>query len=266
MAIPTGFGRAGSAARKIRLGLALLMFCLSAAPTVRADDTRFHIFTENYPPYNVSKTGKNFAHKREDIGGICPEMVEALMANTPYKYEMKMRDWSFAYRWVKEHKNHALFCTARTDEREDQFQWVGPLASIRWTLFAAPDSDIQLNSLEDAKGLKIAGYKGDVMTDYLLSKGYDVTTTVTDEQNPRRLVLGQVDLWVTDGLVGPMVAKENGDITGLRPVLVFRETPMYLAVSNKTDPAVVAKLQAGLDKARKDGTIDAIKKRYGIGD
>ncbi|TBW50549.1 transporter substrate-binding domain-containing protein [Marinobacter halodurans] len=266
MPTSTGTGCAGIVTGQARFGLALLLMCLLAAPAARADNTLFRIFTENYPPYNVSETGKNFAHKREDIGGICTEMVEALMANTPYKYEMKMRDWSFAYRWVQEHKNHALFCTARTDDREDQFQWVGPLASIRWTLFAAPDSNIKLKSLEDAKDMKIAGYKGDVMTDYLLKKGFNVTASVTDEQNPRRLVLGQVDLWVTDGLVGPLVAKENGDIAGLRPVLVFRETPMYLAVSNQTDPALVAKLQAGLDKAREDGTIDAIKERYGIGD
>ena len=189
-------------------------------------------------------------------------MVKTMMERVDYEYVMKMRDWSRAYEWVQGRENHALFCTARTEEREDEFQWVGPLASIKWTLFAAPDSNIQLESLEGARQYKIAGYKGDVMSDYLVSEGFDLVMTVSGEQNPRRLVLGQADLWVTDGLVGPLVAEEEHDITGLKPVLVFRETPMYLAVSNETAPAIVEDLQAALDEARDSGALDSIAQRY----
>ncbi|WP_427901672.1 substrate-binding periplasmic protein [Marinobacter caseinilyticus] len=235
----------------------LALWMMVASPWAIADD-RLYIFTENYPPYNASTTGQNFAHDKEDITGICTDMVKAMMANLDYDYVMKMRAWSRSYDWVQGRENHALFCTARTEERESAFQWVGPLASIKWTLFAAPDSDITLDNLADAKQYQIAGYKGDVMSDYLVSEGFDVTMSVSGEQNPRRLILGQADLWVTDGLVGPLVAKETHDITGLKPVLVFRETPMYLAVSVQTDPAVVADLQRGLDKAHADGEIDRI--------
>ena len=189
-------------------------------------------------------------------------MVKTMMERVDYEYVMKMRDWSRAYEWVQGRENHALFCTARTEEREDEFQWVGPLASIKWTLFAAPDSNIQLESLEGARQYKIAGYKGDVMSDYLVSEGFDLVMNVSGEQNPRRLVLGQADLWVTDGLVGPLVAEEEHDITGLKPVLVFRETPMYLAVSNETAPAIVEDLQAALDEARDRGALDSIAQRY----
>ncbi|WP_165855940.1 substrate-binding periplasmic protein [Marinobacter sp. JSM 1782161] len=258
---PSGSGTSGSISGRLLLALSGLLLTLFTASAAHAEGP-FRIFTENYPPYNASTTGQSFAHNEDDITGICTDMVKAMMANTDIDYEMKMRDWSFAYKWVQEHANHGLFCTARTDEREDDFQWVGPLASIRWTLFAAPDSDIELDSLDDARQYRIAGYKGDVMSDYLIEQGMDVLTSRNSNQNPQRLALGQVDLWVTDGLVGPLIAEEQADITGLRPVLVFRETPMYLAVSNQTDPAVVAELQAALDKARDDGTIDAIEKRY----
>lgn len=244
----------------VRIALRSLLL-LALAPAAVADD-KLYIFTENYPPYNSSTTGQGFAHNEDDISGICTEVVKAMMDRVDYEYIMKMRDWSRAYEWVQGRENHALFCTARTDEREDEFQWVGPLAPIKWTLFAAPDSDIELDSLEDAKDYKIAGYKGDVMSDYLVSEGFDVVMGVSGEQNPRRLVLGQADLWVTDGLVGPLVAEEEHDITGLRPVLVFRETPMYLAVSTETDPAVVDDLQRGLDEARESGELDGIISRY----
>jgi polar amino acid transport system substrate-binding protein len=243
-----------------RIALRTLFF-LALAPMAVADD-KLYIFTENYPPYNASTTGQGFAHNREDITGICTDMVKTMMDRVDYEYVMKMRDWSRAYEWVQGRENHALFCTARTDEREDEFQWVGPLAPIKWTLFAAPDSDIQLDSLEDAKQYTVAGYKGDVMSDYLVSQGFDMIMSVSGEQNPRRLVLGQVDLWVTDGLVGPKVAKDEHDISGLKPVLVFRETPMYLAVSNQTDAAIVEDLQRALDEARESGALDSITSQY----
>lgn len=234
---------------------------LAASPAVLAAD-RFYIFTENYPPYNAPTTDQSFAHNAEDITGICTDMVKAMMARLDYDFVMKMRDWSLAYDWVQGRENHGLFCTARTDERENQFQWVGPLASIKWTLFAAPDSDITLDSLEDARGYKIAGYKGDVMSDYLIREGFDVIANVSGAQNPRRLTLGQADLWVTDGAVGPLVAQEEYGITGLKPVLVFRETPMYLAVSNETDEAVVGELQRAIDDARNAGEFAAISAKY----
>lgn len=245
---------------RLRHPFALLLIAL--VPFTAHSEERLHIYTENYPPYNFPTNGKGFAHNRDDISGLCTDMVKAMMANVKYDYVMKLRAWSWAYKWVQERPDHGLFCTARTDQREDQFQWVGPLASIKWTLFAAPDSNITLSSLEDARKYKIAGYKGDVMSDFLAEKGFDMVMSMSGDQNPRRLSLGQVDLWVTDGLVGPLVAKEKYGIEGLKPVLVFRETPMYLAVSNGTDPKIVADLQRGLDRARESGKLAAISKQY----
>ena len=129
-------------------------------------------------------------------------------------------------------------------------------------MFAAPDSDITLDSLEEAKDLRIAGYKGDVMSEYLVDQGFNVVMGVSGDVNTRRLTLGQADLWVTDGLVGPLMAEEEHGITGLQPVLVFRETPMYLAFSNNTDPAVIEDLQQALDEAREAGEIERIAASY----
>ncbi len=239
-----------------------LLFAINVSSVAAAGDGKLYIYTENYPPYNAAVTGKSFAHTRENITGICSDMVKDIMSRVGYEYVLKMRDWSLAYDRVKGRKNHALFCTARTQEREDQFQWVGPLASIKWTLFAAPDSDITLNSLEDARQYSIAGYKGDVMSDYLINEGFDVITSVSGVQNPLRLKLGQADLWVTDGAVGPLVAEQEHGITGLKPVLVFRETPMYLAVSNQTDKVIVEDLQNALDEAEDAGDLAAILAKY----
>jgi polar amino acid transport system substrate-binding protein len=238
--------RKDSLFRKARVALGALLLTLAGG--VLAGE-RLHIFTE-------------FAHSADEITGICTDMVKAILARTDFDYVMKVRAWSYVFDRVQGRPNHGLFCTARTEDREGLFQWVGPLASIKWTLFAAPDSDLTLERLEDARPLRIAGYKGDVMSQYLVDQGFNVIMSLSGDLNPQRLVLGQADLWVTDGLVGPLVARETQGIEGLRPVLVFRETPMYLAMSKETDPAIVAKLQNALDAARAAGELDAIQARY----
>ncbi|WP_291831538.1 ABC transporter substrate-binding protein [Marinobacter sp.] len=223
---------------------------------------RLYIFTEHYPPYNASVSGEGFAHNADQMTGICTDMVKSMLTRVDYDAVMKMRVWSYAYNWIQGRENHGLFCTARTEEREDLFQWVGPLAPIKWTLFAAPDSDMTIETLEDAKELVIAGYRGDVMSEYLVDQGFNVIMNSSGDVNPRRLALGQADLWVTDGLVGPLVAEQEHGITGLKPVLVFRETPMYLAMSKETAPEVVSDLQRAVDEARGAGELDRIISRY----
>ncbi len=240
----------------------LLIASLGGASAAAQAADKLYIFTEHYPPYNASINGEGYAHSEDDITGICTDMVKAMLARVDYDYVIKMRAWSYIFERVQDRANHGLYCTARTPEREELFHWVGPLAPIKWTLFAAPDSDLTLSSLEQAKDLRIAGYKGDVMSEYLVDQGYNVVMSLSGDMNPQRLVLGQADLWVTDGLVGPLVAKKDHGIEGLKPLLVFRETPMYLALSKKTAPAVVADLQRALDEARSAGELDAIVARY----
>ncbi|MBE0486873.1 MAG: ABC transporter substrate-binding protein [Marinobacter sp.] len=246
--------------RAIRVSLVPLMFVGSSSVIQAAE--RLYIFTEHYPPYNASVSGEGFAHNADQMTGICTDMVKSMLTRVDYDAVMKMRVWSYAYNWIQGRENHGLFCTARTEEREDLFQWVGPLAPIKWTLFAAPDSDMTIETLEDAKELVIAGYRGDVMSEYLVDQGFNVIMNSSGDVNPRRLALGQADLWVTDGLVGPLVAEQEHGITGLKPVLVFRETPMYLAMSKETAPEVVSDLQRAVDEARGAGELDRIISRY----
>lgn len=223
---------------------------------------RLYLFTQNYPPLHASKSGQDFAHSEDEIEGVCSDMVKAIMARTEYDYVMKMRAWSYAFNRVQGRENHGVFCTARTNEREDLFQWVGPLMTLRWTLFSAPNSDITLSGLEDARGLRIAGYKGDVMSQYLVDQGFNLTMGASGDVNARRLVLGQVDLWVTDAVMGPLVAKAEYGIEGLKPVLEFKETPLYLSVSNETSPEIVAALRNAMDAARSAGELESIVEQY----
>ncbi|WP_020409712.1 substrate-binding periplasmic protein [Hahella ganghwensis] len=222
---------------------------------------KLSIFTENYPPYNMSLSGSAFAHKEEDIAGLCSDVVKALMRKSKLDYRLKLRNWATGLSRAKTKPNHAIYCAARTEDREPYFHWVGPLANIDWTLYAKPGSTIKLNSLDDARKYRIGGYKDDVMSNYLIERGFNVSTMANDSLNPRRLVLDQIDLWVTDGLAGPYVASEE-DITDLVSVLTFRSTPLYMAVNINSDPELINKLQATFKAMAESGEVEAMSKPY----
>ncbi len=220
-----------------------------------------NIYTENYPPYNMSLSGEPFAHSKEDITGVCTDIVVALLSHTNLAYRIKLRNWSLGLSRAERKPNFALYCAAKTEDRAPYFEWIGPLAHINWTLFAKSGSNIKLQNLEDARKYKIGGYKGDVMTNYLIEKGFNLSVMSDGSINPQRLEYGQIDLWVTDGLVGPYVASES-DILGLVPVLTFKSTPLYLAVNKDTEDNTIAELKRTMELMAGSGESKAILDSY----
>lgn len=241
----------------------LLVFALATTALLAQAETKFTFYTEQFPPYNMTSDGKAFAHKAEKISGLCTDIIKQMIPHLPFKTQIKLRNWDYAINKVKQKTNHGLFCTVRSPERENSFQWVGPLTNIRWTLFAKPDSNIELNTLEDAHKYRIGGYNDDVMTLFLQKNQFNVSSIANDSVNPKRLLLGQIDLWVADELSGPYVASDSADIDDLKPVLIFKDTPLYLALNNQTDAEVVSALVSAFEKVRKSGQIEVIERTYG---
>lgn len=245
--------------RKTGLLMGLLLMAGNATAT-----EKLRIYTEQYPPYNMTTNGQPFAHTEKSVTGLCTDVMKALLDETSLDYSIKLRDLSYGLNRTKKHPNHGIYCVSKTEDRKPFFNWIGPLASIKWTLFAKPGSSIELDNLEDAREYRIGGYKGDVMTGFMANKGFDVSAISNNGLNAQRLVQDQIDLWVADGLAGPYLAADASDVTGLKQVLVFRETPMYLAVHKKTDPEVQQALREAYRKLVQSGEKATISRSYGL--
>lgn len=244
----------------------IALFILLASPAFQLfaqPETKFTFLTEQFPPYNMTSDGKAFAHKAKNVSGLCTDIVKQMIQHLPYKTQIKVRNWDYGISKVKQKVNHGLFCTVRSAEREDSFYWVGPLTNINWTLFAKTGSDIKLETLEDARKYRIGGYNGDVMTLFLQENNFNISAIANDSVNPKRLQLGQIDLWIADELSGPYVASDSADIDDLTPVLSFKQTPMYLALNNQTDPRILKAINDAFEKVRASGQINVIERTYG---
>lgn len=242
--------------------LLLAVSTLGLTSVSHASD-KLYLYTENYPPYNMSATGRAFEHSAEQIDGLCTDLVEAVMTNTDLDFAIKLRNWDYGYHRALSKPNHGVFCTALNDERADQFKWVGPLTTIAWTVFGPAGSTLTINDLDDARGHTFGGYRNDVMTNYLKEKGFQVSELDSNDLNPNRLALGQIDLWLVDRLTGYYLAAQQ-DIDDIQELYAFNETELYLALNPQTPDEVVAKLQQALEQVHGSGMFEAIEDKWGL--
>nr|WP_314576178.1 ABC transporter substrate-binding protein [uncultured Pseudomonas sp.] len=232
-----------------------------SAATVGKPGYSFVLLTENFPPYNMAIDGKNFAQE-SNIQGIAVEIVRETFKRAGIGYNMTLRfPWDRIYKLALEKPGYGVFVTARLPEREKLFKWVGPIGPDDWIMLAKADSPIQLNSLEEARQYRIGAYKGDAIAEELERQGMNPIVVLSDKDNAKKLVDGQIDLWATGDPAGRYLARQEG-VTGLKTVLRFNSAELFLALNKDTPDDVVKKLQTALDQLRKEGTVDSILGKY----
>ncbi|WP_085581826.1 MULTISPECIES: ABC transporter substrate-binding protein [unclassified Pseudomonas] len=247
-----------------RLLLVLASASVLLFNTARAEDspdTGLVLLTENFPPYNMAKNGKNFAQD-ENIDGIATDIVREMFKRAGLTYSLTLRfPWERVYKLALENPGYGAFVMARLPDRERLFKWVGPIGPDDWIMLARADSKITLETLNDARKYKIGAYKGDAIAETLTKQGLKPTVVLRDQDNAKKLVNGQIDLWATGDPAGRYLARQDG-VTGLKTVLRFNSAQLYLALNKEVPDETVARLQAALDQMRKDGVVDEIMGRY----
>ncbi|ATE80163.1 MULTISPECIES: substrate-binding periplasmic protein [Pseudomonas] len=247
-----------------RLLLVLASASLLLINGARAEEgpgTGLVLLTENFPPYNMAKNGKNFAQD-ENINGIAVDIVREMFKRADIPYSLTLRfPWERIYKLALEKPGYGVFVMARLPDREKLFKWVGPIGPDDWIMLAKADSKITLESLDQARKYKIGAYKGDAIAETLAKQGLKPIVVLRDQDNAKKLANGQIDLWATGDPAGRYLARLDG-VTGLKTVLRFNSAELYLALNKDVPDETVAKLQAALDQLRKEGVVDDIMARY----
>ena len=233
----------------------LLFGLILGSATARAElpaNYRLILQTENFPPFNMANNGKNFA-RDENIQGISADTVREMFKRAGIAYSLTLRfPWDRIYKQTLEKPNYGLFSTSLTDERKPLFKWVGPIAQYESVLLAAPGTTIRLDRLAKAKAYKVGAYKSSAVSQHLESEGLKPVNALRDQENIRKLLSGQIDLWATSDPVWRYYAKQEG-VTGLETLLSFQTSHLYLALNQDTPDEVVERLQKALDQMSAEG-------------
>jgi polar amino acid transport system substrate-binding protein len=234
------------------LTLALLLFS-NDVPALEM----FVLVTEEAAPYNYHDDSTN------TIVGSSTEIAQELFTRANLPHRVAIYPWARAYEMAQANQLNCVFSTTRTKEREPYFTWVGPLVTNHWILYALPNTNIRLKTLNDAKAYKIGGYRDDAIVLYLNSQGFNnIDIANNNEQALQKLSTGKVDLWAT-GAGGIVKAQHEG--IKVTPLLNFKKTELYMACHPATPSNIIAQLNNILTAMCKDGTVSKINKKYNIG-
>lgn len=225
----------------------MLLSCLAYA----APKTSPYILAFNAnPPFSSTQNGIP--------QGIAISMISELFQRANLSYQFIERPLVRAMINAKTTPKYCVFPVQRAQYIEADYQWVSPILVTHSALFARPDFNVSLLTLNDAKKIKIGVLRGSGDAEYLKSFGFLVEETNTQAQNLDKLQAKRFDLWAADRLSVNYFIQKRGKQALVKEVLMFRSTLSSLACHVNTPKADVEKLQTSLDAMIKEGLIQKL--------
>lgn len=241
----------------------LLFLSLFAVVLWANPDVKIKIYTENYPPYNMLVDGK--------VEGIGVDILSAILKrinSSQSKDDIILTNWSRAYNLALKKKNHMVFSTAKTKERENLFKWVGPIYENTLDLIALKSKNIKIKSLEDIKKYKVGVVLNDLSEHILIQKGFKDNIERVSGKNSfeisfKKLEKNKIDMFAYIKLLSKYSVKNEGFINNnLETVYSFEKISGYFAFNKNTPQSIIDKWQKALDEIKADGTYEKIMKKY----
>jgi polar amino acid transport system substrate-binding protein len=232
--------------------------CLMLFPTfnVYSQEKELLITTEDAIPLSMSKdNGKT-------IYGLSADKVHELLHRSHINYQMQSMSWNRAIELARTQSNTCVFSTARTDDREAHFKWIGPIAKGDWVMVGTSDKLGKITQLEQVKASHIGVYMGDAMGEYLTKRGYHITTSYDDDITIKNLVVGRLDYWASDSNEAAAIIANTNLKYKLSILFTFASSDYYLACNPNVGDDVIAMLREKLTEIKADGTAAKIEAKY----
>jgi polar amino acid transport system substrate-binding protein len=196
------------------------------------------------------------------ITGRETDKIRELMARTATAYTLELLPWKRAYVMALTGDHTCVYSTTRTPEREALFKWVGATDYAEWQLWGRADAGLSLQTLEDARRLRIGTANGDARDEFLRRRGFNVESVSDDMLNLRKLLLRRIDVWAVSVRSGTKGPRGLGSAGQLAPLLSFHQTQVYLACNASVPDALIARLNAAIAEMWRDGTMARLGRKY----
>lgn len=153
----------------------------------------------------VTHESKPFAwlDKSGKIQGLTVDIANRIFERANIKKKWKLMPSKRAYRYAKSQSNTCIFPLQRNQEREADFQWVGPIMINRYAFYTLEGSALELNSLADLESLKVVTYLGSGLKEYLGGFGIRVIETLQDDMAATMVSIGRAHVWAADVYSAP---------------------------------------------------------------
>ena len=149
----------------------------------------------------------------------------------------------------------------KNPDREKQIDFTVAYAPFYSGVFGA--ASVKVSAVGDLSKKSVGVTRG-ALEDLELSKivpaDADVRRFEDNNTTIAAFLSGQVQLIATGNVVAAAILEKNPPIRP-EPKFVIKDSPCYIGL-NKDEPALLAKVNGIIAKARKDGSLDAISKKW----
>lgn len=193
------------------------------------------------------------------------ELANQLQARIGQQEKIEILPWARAYAIANSAPNILLFATSISDEREAHFDFIGPIATSKITLYAKAEDPISIKQLADVSAAGIVGvYRESVGAQLLQQQGVTSLLVASfPQQSAKQLLFSRVRFWCQADLAVKHILEEVGArLEDVRPVYVVSEVNLYLAFSKGTSTDIVQRWQAELEKLKESGDFTRLYQKW----
>jgi polar amino acid transport system substrate-binding protein len=193
--------------------------------------------------------------------GFAADVVREIQRRTDNSDEIQLVPWARGLNRLGSDPNTLLFSMARTAERDNLYQWIGPIYDNSYAFYVKADSPLLISNLEEARKVASIGvYRGDVRDQVLTTLGFtNLDRANSNLSNVKKLMAGRISLFAGSPTNLQALAEEAGyKSSDFKLVFVFMHKQLYVAASQGTDPALVARWNEALGQMKQDKTFEKI--------
>lgn len=235
--------------------LATLMTLWFAWPLGLASASTLEAVTED-SSYSYLENGQ--------VAGPATAVVTATLERAGLMdYHLAIYPWARAYDLARAGPNVLIYPLMRTPEREQSFKWIGEFEEIKSVLYKLRRrNDLNLQELNDARGLNTGVVRDDVREQYLRAAGFSrLVVSASPMDNLRKLLNGQVDVVPLSPRDAQRFCEQLGiPMRDLEAMLTLNQITVhaYLAFSKQTPDEVVQRAVAAFAQLKQEGQVQRL--------
>lgn len=240
-----------------------VVFILTMLFTFFAQAASLSIVTEELPPLQIR-------HNSAPPTGAMVDVVNLLLNKLSIKTTIEIYPWARSYQIALDHDNTLIFSMLRDEDREDKFQWIGKLYTIKSYLVSLKSrTDIKVDNIEAAKQYSVGSIRKDLAENYLRKHGFDENKNLylsSDFSTLWQMLFnGRTDLAFTNSTLWKYEL-EAGNLDPEQIKFIYTvpnfADDLYLAASLGTDKALVERLTSALAQIKTTGEYQAILTKW----
>lgn len=217
------------------------------------------VCTNEWPPYTLLEDGQ--------VRGIDADLLHLVLSNLGISYDITLEPWRRCLHRMSEGQLDILLDAFYSDERARHMIFPSePMAESAMVLFYATARPHKVNSVKDLRDLRVGTEPGYAYGDQAFASAthFIREDAPSLEANFGKLLLGRVDLVITDRAVGLYTARSLGMQTaiGFNPQPLYSDR-VYAAFSRKpSTAALLPRFERELKRIKASPEYAAILQRY----